>query len=392
MIYPLLIRILGVESFGKVSLSIVIMQMLFLIVEYGFGYSATRLVAINRGDKEYISKSLAKIIVARLWLFIPVMLIVMCFLLIPSLYDIRNLLYISLIAVFFNIFNPNWLLQGLEMMKLMAINSLVSRGIAISFIYGYVFILNRNDIIEIAFILILPYVIYSISAMGWLVADKLVCVYIPTRKDVIGVLKDGAYFFFSTLATSTYTMLTPIILGIVAGNTAVGIFNSANMVKQALAGLIAPIIQAFYPKINILNQSDPRRARQQSISLLKWLVSFFVVISIPIVLYPDVFAEIIFGNKGAEIKDALRLMTLLPVLIVFNSIVGLLILVPQGKNNIYFRIICSGGIGCLLLIYPLSKYFDVIGAIWSLFAAEIIVALGMSLYLISLRNTRSEKK
>ncbi|EEN5780012.1 oligosaccharide flippase family protein, partial [Salmonella enterica] len=38
LIYPVLIRTIGINEFGKVTFAIVIMQMFFLIIDFGFGY------------------------------------------------------------------------------------------------------------------------------------------------------------------------------------------------------------------------------------------------------------------------------------------------------------------------------------------------------------------
>lgn len=67
LIYPLLIRTLGIEKFGGVSLSIAVMQVLLLVVEYGFGYSATKLVAINHLDKNYTSQIFQKLSLRELF-------------------------------------------------------------------------------------------------------------------------------------------------------------------------------------------------------------------------------------------------------------------------------------------------------------------------------------
>ncbi|HCL5258577.1 TPA: polysaccharide biosynthesis C-terminal domain-containing protein, partial [Salmonella enterica] len=65
-----------------------------------------------------------------------------------------------------------------------------------------------------------------------------------------------------------------------------------------------------------------------------------------------------------------------------NSIVGLLILVPEGQNKKYFNVIISGGIVCLLSVYPLCFYYGASGAAISLIIAEIVVFFGMIKYLI----------
>lgn len=380
LIYPVLIRAIGIDEFGKVTFAIVIMQLFFLLIDFGFGYSATKHVALNSGDKNFLTCYFAKVTGARLLFFVGTIVLLFIGLLIPSLYEIRSLLFIAMIAVFFNIINPNWFLQGLGMMKIMAINSLISRGLGIAFIY--LSIRWMNDIHFITAVLIFPYVYYSVASFLFLLKRGYISYYKPKIYEIIEVIKDSAYFFFSTLATSAYTMLTPIILGSVSGTVALGVFNSANLVKQGFAGLVSPIIQALYPRVNIAYKEDKLNARKLVFKILRPIAFLFFTVSLPFVLFSSEFASILFGKKGLDIIETLRLMSFLPLLIAINSIVGLLILVPEGENKKYFNVIVSGGIACLFSIYPLCHYYGANGAAVSLIIAEVIVFFGMMSYLI----------
>ncbi|AXC65819.1 hypothetical protein DOE63_09685 [Salmonella enterica subsp. diarizonae serovar 59:z10:-] len=178
LIYPVLIRTIGINEFGKVTFAIVIMQMFFLIIDFGFGYSATKYVALNYNDKDFLSHYFVKVTAARLLFFIGTLIILFIGLLVPSLNEIRTLLFISMIAVFFNIINPNWFLQGLGMMKIMAINSLLSRGISIALIY--LSIKWINNIYYIIAVLVFPYVYYSLASF-FVCAKKRLCCSIQTQ-------------------------------------------------------------------------------------------------------------------------------------------------------------------------------------------------------------------
>lgn len=65
-------------------------------------------------------------------------------------------------------------------------------------------------------------------------------------------LIEGWHVFLSTSAISLYTISTTVILGFIAGPVAVGIFNAANTIRNAAQGLLSPITQAIYPRINSL--------------------------------------------------------------------------------------------------------------------------------------------
>lgn len=381
--YPMLIHTIGIERFGKVSFALVIMQLSFLFIDFGFGYSATRIVALKESDFEFVKKIFMKVTIARTLLFCVSLIIILLLCLFQPFAEIKEIILITIIASLFNVINPNWLLQGLGMMRIMAINSLISRGATIFAVY--IGIKSLDNLTVIMMILITPYILYSVLSVMHVQRKGYVLLYFPKLRDVVETIKDGAYFFFSTIATSAYTMLTPIILGTVSGTTALGVFNSANLVKQGVAGLIGPVIQAYYPRVNVKYQASRYTARRFVYNLL-WIASVVcVAISLPFILYPSFFSGVIFGSDNHSLAGVLRLMLFLPILSVVNSMIGLLILVPEGKNKIFFKIILCGSVCCLISIYPMCHSYGAVGAVLSLIFAELVVLVGMSIYLLKNR-------
>ena len=360
LIFPYLVRVIGVSNFGDLSFSLITIQVLLMVVEYGFGYSGTREIALNN-DKKYHSEFFCGVVLARfiLMLIAAIILIILCFFYVFN--DVKSLLCVGFLSVIAGVFNPNWFLQGKEMMSVMAVLSLFSRGIAVVAVY----------------LIIKPATPMYISA--------LLCR--PPIKKIQVILKNGFHFFCSTLATSAYTMLTPLVLGGVSGKFDVGIFNSANMIKQGLAGLASPLVQAFYPRINILQRENPYIANLKSRMILKYLLVFYMALAIPFLLFANQLSLLIFGMKGEVIAGAMQLMTLLPIFIGFNTVVGLLVLVPNGMQKQYFKSIFLGTITCLSIVYPACKYYGATGAIVSLIVAEIFVGMGMLKQFIKVNKT-----
>lgn len=388
MIFPYLVRVIGVEKFGDLSFSLITIQVLLLIVDYGFGYSGTRDVALNN-DKVHLSTIFFGVILARLFLMLIAIIIILFICLIPIFYDVKILLYFGLISVIANVFNPNWYLQGRQMMGVMAVLSVVSRGIAVLLIY---IIINKTTPIYIsALLMTTPYIVYSFFGVIYLLLIKEVKPIRPSINSILDLLKKGFHFFCSTLATSAYTMLTPLVLGGVSGKLDVGVFNSANMIKQGLAGLASPVVQAFYPKINILHRDNPHLANFKAKNILKYLVLTYTILAIPFLLFAQPLSIIIFGDKGAVIYQSMRIMAVLPIFIGFNTVVGLLILVPNGMTKSYFKAISIGSVACLAVVFPACKFFGANGAVFSLMTAEVFVGAVMLRQLIKLNKSNRYK-
>ncbi len=374
LIFPYLVRVVGVSNFGDLSFSLITIQVLLMVVEYGFGYSGTREIALNN-NKRFHSEFFCGVVVARfiLMLISFILLVILCFFSIFN--EVKYLLYFGFLSVIAGVINPSWFLQGKEMMSVMAVLSLLSRGFTV--IAVYFFIKPSTPLYVSALLLSVPYLLYSFFGIAYLFITNNIFLCRPAIKEIQVILKNGFHFFGSTLATSAYTMLTPIILGGVSGKFDVGIFNSANMIKQGLAGLASPLVQAFYPRINVLQRENPYLANLKSRSILKLLVVFYIVLAVPFLLFSKPLSFLIFGMKGEVIAGAMQLMTLLPIFIGFNTVVGLLILVPNGLQKQYFKSIFLGTIACLSIVYPACKYYGATGAIISLMVAEVFVGMGM---------------
>ena len=49
---PYLVRVIGVEKFGVISLATAVISFFLVITDYGFNYTATREVALNKNNNE----------------------------------------------------------------------------------------------------------------------------------------------------------------------------------------------------------------------------------------------------------------------------------------------------------------------------------------------------
>ena len=67
---PYILRVVGTSNYGVYSYVYVIIQYLLIINAYGFNYSATKQIAQNRENKEYINTIYNSVIACRLLLMI----------------------------------------------------------------------------------------------------------------------------------------------------------------------------------------------------------------------------------------------------------------------------------------------------------------------------------
>ncbi|WP_369525932.1 oligosaccharide flippase family protein [Photobacterium leiognathi] len=112
---PYLVRVLGVDYFGLLAFSTVIINYLMLITDYGFNLTATKEVSINRFDNNKVSEIFSSVLIVKM------LLTVLCFFLLLTLIltigkigDHSVLYLITFLSVIGQSLFPIWLFQGIE--------------------------------------------------------------------------------------------------------------------------------------------------------------------------------------------------------------------------------------------------------------------------------------
>ena len=83
----------------------------------------------------------------------------------------------------------------------------------------------------------------------------------PTIPEVSAEFKGGSSVFLSTVWISCYSTITPIILGSIAGVTAVGYYAFADRFKGLAQSVLNPVSQALYPRLSHLFEKRKKEER-----------------------------------------------------------------------------------------------------------------------------------
>ena len=124
---PYLVAVLGFETYGAYYFIYNIALYLVLFGTYGFRFSVTRQISINRDNRAEVNRIFNAAIGARLLLSTAAALVagVAVFFLMNG--DDMLMYLFALGIVFGDIFIPVWLFQGMEQMRYMTIVNVVSK-------------------------------------------------------------------------------------------------------------------------------------------------------------------------------------------------------------------------------------------------------------------------
>lgn len=374
-------RVLGLEDWGHVAMTQLVLGFFCLFVSWGFSWSATRKIAAIGDDPAEVSKVAIATILGQVLLACAMGLVLLALIAtVPFFRDAAAFYLWGLLVIAGTALFPNWLLTGLERMR--AFSAIQIGGRILTLVFIVLFVHSPADApLIIAIQGAVSLIAGSVSV--WLLhRDGILMWRRPTLADIFVEVKEGSAIFLSTTAIGVYVNLTPVILGFLAGPVAVGQFALADRIRQAAQSVLQPVSTALFPRISRLVASDPSAAAP----LLKisgiGLVVISAGISAALWLFAPHFVTIIGGQQFAPAAEVLRWLSLLPIVMSFSTFLGLQILLPNKRTKPFNVILISGGVLSLILIAPLTRAYGAEGAAMTLLLVEGFVSLSMVVYVL----------
>ena len=105
---PYLVKVLGPEKYGLVAFAQAFIQYFVILTDYGFNFSATREISMNRDDWERVSKIFISVMVIKMVLIMISFVMLNSFLLINKFARHRDLFYFSFGIVVGQAIFPIW--------------------------------------------------------------------------------------------------------------------------------------------------------------------------------------------------------------------------------------------------------------------------------------------
>jgi len=385
ILIPYLTRILGVEKFGLYAFSFAVIQYCTLLVGYGFDFSATKFVAINRDDNEKISKIFISATIIRIILALVCILLIF---LATNLFDkLRDeaLLYIYGIGIFVGqALTPLWLFQGMEKMKYVTIINFVSK--LTSTVLIFVFLKNQSDYIYVNLYFSVGFLIAGILSL--ILAIKLFKIkfIIPKATFVFQQLREGWHLFLSTVFMNFYRESNILILGALTNYTIVGYYAGAEKIIKAIQSIISPISKALYPYFgrNFNTESKKEKALSRFFKFNKYYaLSLFIIVVL--VLLSSKF--IVTHYLGKEFISSILNIQIMSLVILFgglNYFLGIVGLVNLGFEKQFTHSVFIAGTISVISCLILANIYSDKGAAIAIVIAEIV------LFILILFNYRKQ--
>lgn len=345
---PYLARVLGVSNYGVVFMVYSVMQLLFVLNDYGFNLSATKEVSNHRLDIRKVNEIFSSIISIKIvLLLITFLLLAILGFTVPIISEHREAYFLGFGMVIGQTFTPIWLFQGMERMKYITIVNLVSK---LTFTILIFVVINSSE--DYIFVPLLYSIGFTISGfVSIYLAKKEFGVYFTTPKwfQIKEQLNNSTQYFLSRASIAAYTSGNNFIVGIFLGEYYAGIFGVAEKLYMAMIVVYTPLSDAIYPFM----------VKKRNIKLFKKIFIGVILVNLAVITFTYFFSgeivNIIFGDGYSESAELLKYFCFLALIIVPTIFIGYPLLGAFGyEKHANYSVVAGSFIHflVLLIVYP----------------------------------------
>lgn len=368
---PYVTRILGTTKYGVFSASFNIVGYLQVIVEYGFAMSATREVAIDN-KKEHLNKIFTSVLYSR---FLLLILCILFSIIYTSLWKVNRiqilsywLMTISLLGV---TIQENWIFQGLEDMKFIAIANIIARSITTILIFTCV--KKITDLLIYSFLYALSPVISNIIGLIIIETKYKIRLVKISITDIFEELHRGWYIFTTQFTAKVFGAIGVTFLTFFDNSSTVGIFSAIQKIPNALILMWNPISTVLYPIVSKKMKTSFEKGKEYVLHLRKYLLPIFGILIFLFSIFSNIIVKIAFGTNYA-----IKSFWLIPLLLwlfvsIDNNFWGIQILLGSGHDKEYSFCFMISVIATILFNLIFIKLWGGTGAAWAPFASELLL-------------------
>ena len=377
--FPYISRILLPEGTGKVTFATSLISYFNIFAQLGIPTYGIRAVAQVRDDKEQLSRVTQELLIINLittalsYIALAVTLIA-----VPRFYDDRMLYIIISFTLILNTLGIEWLYKGLEQYTYITMRSMIFKVIAL--VAMFLLVHEKSDYVIYGAISI--FAASASNVLNFINAHKYITLHPVRHYNFKKHIKPVFVFFAMSCATTIYTNLDNVMLGIMTTSDDVGYYSAAVKIKTVLVSLVTSLGAVLLPRASYyIEKNEVENFKNISIKALH----FVMFAAIPLMVYFMVYAKesILFLSGDAFIEATVPMQIIMPTLLFIGitNILGIQILVPLGKENVVLYSEIAGAIVDFIINLLLIPYFKSAGAAIGTLVAEAVVLIVQYIYI-----------
>ena len=351
---PYITRVLGASKYGVFSIALNLVLYMQVIVEYGFGMSATRKVALDN-TRQGINRIFSGVIFTRLILFLLCFMvsIIYAFIQKGNREQYLSLFILEICLVGYST-QVNWLFQGLQEMKFISLVNIIARTVSVIFIF--VFVRDSSDLLLYCFFYAVSPSVSGLLGCLLAIIRYKIKILKPTKEIIVGELKDGWYVFTTQLSSKVFGAIGITLLALFADEHEVGVYSAIQKITNVIILLWGPISQVMYP-ISSKKICDNYEDGVKFVNRMRMIfLPIFTCIALAIGSLSKIIVLIAFGPEYANKYYWLIPLLVWAIIAIVNNFSGIQILLGSGHDKEYSKCF-QISVVCTVLINLFLVYF-----------------------------------
>lgn len=370
---PYLSRIFGTNGLGQLLLAMAIINVMVLIVDFGFGMSALRRVSLAKTVRER-SHIVASTLAAKLLLLVgSASVLSVAVLLVPGLRDHWQLYLIGGALTIGAVVYPTWLLQGIGRVKTFAAVHALSRLAALG---GLLLTVRSGSDGNLA--VFWQFVPASIGAAAtWLFLSAIGCRQVdrPTWSAALGALRESGPLFIGSVATIIISAMNTVLIGVFSTIQQVAFYATGERLANALRGVMGGVQQSLLPRVSASVGLEGGAALRRAV--LTGLVATYGLAGIALTASSGFLVPWYLGH-GFDAAIPVAQLLGVSVCITGVSTALTLLLIAYGQAAISSRVLVKAAV-LHLIVLPLACIpFGAVGAAGAVCVTELFIALTLA--------------
>lgn len=369
--FPYVSRVLLPLGTGKVAFATSIVTYFSMFAQLGIPTYGIRACAQVRDKKEELSRVTQELLLVNLAMtVISYAAFAMMLITIPKIRAEKTLFLVMSSMILLNSLGMEWLYKALEEYTYITIRSVFFKILSI----GAMFLLVKTPEHYVRYGAISILASSASNLFNFIYAHKFISLRPVYAYNFKRHIQPVLIFFAMSCATTIYTNLDTVMLGMMKSEEDVGFYNAAVKIKNVLVSVITSLGTVILPRVSYYVE---HQMQEEFLRTAKKAVWFVWVCALPLMVYFIMFArEGIYFLSGTAYQNSVFPMQLLMPTLLFiglTNIMGIQIMVPLGKENLVLRSVCLGALVDLLINAWLIPKYASIGAAIGTLAAEFVV-------------------
>ena len=373
LVYPYATRTLGPGGLGTIGVATSAVQYFVMIAQIGIPTYGIRACAALRDDREKLSRCAREIyLLSLITTAVSLAAYALCVRLVPQFYAERKLYAILAGYILINSLGAEWLYRGLEQYAYIAGRTLVLRLMALA----GVFLLVRDSSDYIIYGFLTHFALMAGSFLNMVLMGRLVDLRPSGPLSLSRHIRPAFVFFGMSVATTVYTNMDNVMLGLLRGNVESGYYVISIKVKTVLVTLITSVGTVLLSRITYYLDNGKE---DRFMTTVNWTAELMMILAIPVSLFFMIFAEqvILFISASEFEPSVLPMQILMPTLILIGmtNITGIQVMVPMKMEKKVLLSEIVGALVNLLVNLLLIPSLGPVGAALGTLTAEMAVLL-----------------